>query len=126
MTTTPGLTPSTLPAATSPADPSIEEVRQLELAYWEAFNAYDADQVLAYLEESYRATRDEIIRSEIGQIRSFGVKLGVQEQSPPVLLSSDTAEVYLDLRNPLGVRRIRMAFERVDGDWAITFAEETD
>jgi hypothetical protein len=96
------------------------------LAYWEAFNAYDADQVLAYLEESYRAARDEIIRSEIGQIRSFGVKLGVQEQSPPVLLSSDTAEVYLDLKNPLGVRRIRMAFERVDGDWAITFAEETD
>lgn len=96
------------------------------MAYWEAFNAYDADQVLAYLEENYRATREETIRSEVGQISTFGVKLGVQEQSPPVLLSDDTAEMFLDLKNPLGVRRIRMAFERIDGYWSITFAQETD
>jgi hypothetical protein len=126
VATNPAVALSTSSTTSSPTDPSIEELRELALAYWEAFNAYDADQVLAYLEENYRATREETIRSEVGQISTFGVKLGVQEQSPPVLLSDDTAEMFLDLKNPLGVRRIRMAFERIDGYWSITFAQETD
>ena len=96
------------------------------MAYWDAFNAYDADQALSYLEETYRTTREETIRAEINQIRTFGIKLGVQEEGLPVLLGDDTAEMFLEMREPLGVRRIRMAFERIDGDWLITFAEETD
>lgn len=104
----------------------MDEVRSLATAYWDAFNTYDADLVLSYLEETYRATREEPIRSEIDQLSTFGVTLGVQEEGPPVMLGDDTAELHLELKNPLGVRRILMAFERIDGEWVITFAEETD
>jgi hypothetical protein len=95
------------------------------MAYWDAFNAYEAERVLSYLEETYRTTRQDPIRAEIDQIRSFGIKLRVQEESPPVLLGDDAAEMYMQLKEPLGVRHIRMGFARIEGDWAITFAEET-
>ena len=35
-----------------------DALRQLAFAYWEAFNAYDADRALGYLEEDYRQQRD--------------------------------------------------------------------
>lgn len=120
MTTTTATGP-----ATSPVDQTTEELRNLAFAYWDAFNVYDADLALSYLEETYRATRDQPIRAEIDQISTFGIKLGLQEESPPVLLDDDAAEMYLELKDPLGVRRIRMVFERLDGEWEITFAEET-
>lgn len=110
-------------SSTSPGAPT-EELRELAFAYWEAFNAYDPDRVLSYLEEGYRASREDPIRSEIRQIDAFGVQLGVTEASPPVMLSDDTAEMFLELKNPLGVKRIRMAFELIDGAWMITYAQE--
>lgn len=94
-------------------------------SYWEAFNAYDADLTLSYLEESYRAARDESVRSEIRSLGAFGVQLGVQELSPPALSDDGTAEMYMELKEPLGTRGIRMAFARIDGQWVITFAEES-
>ena len=121
----PSTPPTTIAVTTPPAEPPTAELRELAFAYWDAFNGYDADRVLSYLEEGYRTTRQDPIRAEIDQISSFGIKLGVQEESPPVMLGDDAAEMYLELKNPLGVRRIRMAFERIDGDWTITFAEET-
>jgi hypothetical protein len=130
VTTTIAAAPSTVPTTvaitTPPADPPTEELRELALAYWDAFNGYDADRVLSYLEETYRTSREEIIRAEIDQVSTFGVELGVTEESPPVMLGDDAAEMYLELKNPLGVRRIRMAFELIDAEWMITFAEETD
>jgi hypothetical protein len=108
----------------SQADDWATELADLAFAYWEAFNAYEPDRVLSYLDKGYGTAREETIRSEIDQLSTFGVKLGVQEESPPVMLGDDTAEMFLELKNPLGVRRIRMAFERIDGEWAITFAEE--
>lgn len=118
-------TPSTSTTAAASAVPT-EELRRLAFAYWEAFNAYDADRVLSYLEAGYRTDREEPIRSEIKQIDTFGVQLGVEEESPPVVLGDDSAEMFLSLRNPLGVKRIRMAFQSIDGEWMITFAQETD
>ena len=108
----------------SQGDDWSAELQDLAFAYWDAFNAYHPDRVLSYLEESYGMARAETIRSEIDRLSTFGVKLGVQGETAPVMLSDETAEMYLDLKNPLGVRRIRMAFERIDGEWAITFAEE--
>lgn len=99
-------------------------MRELAFSYWEAFNAYDADLVLSYLEESYRATRHRLIRDEIDTISAFGVQLGVREESPPVVLSDGTAEMFMELKEPLGTRRIRMAFSRIEADWIIVFAEE--
>lgn len=119
------------PAAPSPAADATQlspadgaAVRQLALAYWKAYNAYDVEATLACLEPAYRTAREATIRDEIGQIRTFGVKLGVSEKSAPVALGPATAEMYMSLSDPLGTRLIRMDFVRSSGGWLITFAEE--
>lgn len=122
VVTTTGPGASTI--STSSLDPTTERLRGLAFSYWEAFNAYDADLVLSYLEEAYRAARDELIRDEIDTISAFRVRLGIREESPPVVLSDGTAEMFIELKEPLGTRRIRMAFAQIDGDWIIVFAEE--
>ncbi len=101
-----------------------EVLRQLAFAYWEAFNAYDADRALSYLEDAYRAERESEIRSDIGQIRMFRVKLGVSEESPPQMAGQGDWEMFLNMKEPIGTRRIRMAFTSVGGEWKITCAEE--
>jgi hypothetical protein len=115
-------TPNQAPAAGKAAD--AEVLRQLAFAYWEAFNAYDADKALSYLEDAYRAERESEIRSDIGQIRMFRVKLGVSEESPPQVAGPDDWEMFLNMKEPIGTRRIRMAFTSVGGEWKITYAEE--
>jgi|GEM_PF-2444664 len=118
----PTSTPTQAPAAAEAAD--AEVLRQLAFAYWEAFNAYDADRALSYLEDAYRAERESEIRSEIGQIRMFRVKLGVSEESPPQVVGQGDWEMFLSMKEPIGTRRIRMAFTPVEGEWKITCAEE--
>ena len=113
-------------ASTSAVDPTTKELQELTAAYWDAFNAYDADLVLSYLEESYRVTRDAPIRAEINSISAFGIQLRVQDEGPPVVLDDGKAEMFIELREPLGTRRIRIAFEQIAGEWVITFAEEVD
>lgn len=118
--------PSTTAGAAALVDADPAALRDLAFAYWEAFNAYDADRVLSFLEPGYRAEREETIRSEVNQITMFGVTLGVTELSPPVMLGPDMAEMFLEMKEPLGKRRIRMGFRFVDGDWLIDFAQESD
>ena len=109
-----------------PVDDSQEAdaLRQLAFAYWDAFNSYDADRTLGYLEEDYRQQRDETVRGEIARIKLFGVKLGVSEESPPWIVGPAEREMYLTMKEPLGERRILMVFREVAGEWTITFAEE--
>ena len=101
-------------------------VRDLAFAYWEAYNAYDADTAVSYLDEAYRPQVEETIRTEIGRIEAFGVQLGVTEQSAPELTSPDEAEVYLTMKEPIGTRTILMKFARGDGGWIIVYAEEVE
>ncbi len=103
-----------------------EAVRQLAFAYWEAFNSYDADQVLGYMEESYRQLREDEIIYEVGAIERFSVKLGVSEESPPQMVGDGEMEMYLTMKEPLGERRIRMAFREVAGEWKVIFSEQVD
>ncbi len=121
------------PTATLPpgplGDPQAQEadaLRQLAFAYWEAFNAYDADRALGYLEEDYRQQREETVRDEIGKVERFRVKLGLSEETPPQIVGPDEREMYLTMKEPLGKRRIRMAFREVAGEWRIIFAEEAN
>ena len=120
---------SSPPAPLTPGplgDPQeADELRQLAFAYWEAFNAYDAERVLGYLEEEYREQREEEIRDDIAMVKLFSVKLGVSEETPPWIVSDDERELYLTMKEPLGTRRIRMGFRDVDGEWMIVFAEES-
>ncbi len=101
-----------------------DAVRQLAFAYWDAFNAYDADRALGYLEEGYLLQRDETVRGEIGRIKRFRVKLGLSEETPPWMVGDNEMEMYLTMKEPLGKRRIHMAFRQVAGEWRIIFAEE--
>ena len=102
----------------------VDALRKLAFAYWEAFNAYDADRALGYLEEDYRQQQDSAVRDDIGMIKLFSVKLGMSEETPPQVVGNDEWEMYLTMKEPLGTRSIRMAFQKVAGDWKIIFAEE--
>lgn len=107
------------------ADPDeAEALRELAFDYWEAFNAYDPDRTLAYMEDEYREQREEQVRTEIGRIDLFNVQLGVSEEAPPWIIDGGGREMYLTLKEPLGTRRIRMEFRDVEGEWKITFAQE--
>ena len=117
--------PTATPNPGSVADPQeAVALRQLAFAYWEAFNSYDADRALGYLEEDYRQQRDEEVRGEIQRIKRFRVKLGLSEETAPWVVSDDEREMYLTMKEPLGKRRIRMTFREVAGEWRIIFAEE--
>jgi hypothetical protein len=113
-------TPTTPPTETS----DLATLRDLAFSYWEAFNSYDADRVLSYLYADYQAEREEKIRSDIGRIKTFRVKLGVSEKSPPMLVSPTEGEMFLNMKEPIGTRTIRMAFLKTGGEWKINYAEE--
>ena len=125
----PQVTPTERPQVAPTEEPQVDPqeadaLRKLAFAYWEAFNAYDADRALGYLEEDYRQQQDSAVRDDIGMIKLFSVKLGVSEETPPQVVGNDEWEMYLTMKEPLGTRRIRMAFQKVEGEWKITFAEE--
>lgn len=112
------------PVALVAAPDAAATLRKLAFSYWEAFNAYDVERVLSYLEATYRAEREGQIRTDIGRIKTFGVKLGVSESSPPQASGDGQWEMFLNMKEPLGTRRIRMAFRQADGDWKITYSQE--
>ena len=125
----PQATPAEKPQVALTEEPQVDPqeadaLRKLAFAYWEAFNAYDADRALGYLEEDYRQQQDSAVRDDIGMIKLFSVKLGMSEETPPQVVGNDEWEMYLIMKEPLGTRRIRMAFREVAGDWKIIFAEE--
>jgi hypothetical protein len=103
-----------------------EVVRGTAFSYWEAYNAYDADKAVSYLDEAYRPEIEETIREEIARIKAFGVTLGVTEKSPPVLLGPDEAEMYLTMKEPIGTRTILMKFARRSDTWVVTYSQEVE
>jgi hypothetical protein len=100
-------------------------LRQMAFDYWEAFNSFEADKVLAFLEDAYRLEREEEIRTDIGRIKTFGVKLEVSEQIPPQI-DGDEAVMFLLMKEPLGIRRIQMSYLKVDDNWKVTYSEEVE
>ena len=103
---------------------SQEEVRALGLAYWDAFNSYDLDGLLSYLEPTYRDLRKDTLAQEMGQMRSFSVKLGVTVVVEPEDVGEGEVRMLVDIKNPLDIRRVLMTFQTVDNEWKITYAQE--
>ena len=101
-----------------------DAIRKVVFGYWEAFNAYDPDRALSYLEVEYRQQRDKVVRDDIKRMRPFRVRLGVAEESPPAIVGPDQREMYLTMTEPLGVRRIHMVARKVEGEWKLTRTEE--
>ena len=117
--------PTTTPEPSPQSDiEDINALSKLAFAFWDAYNAYDGDKTLGYLEESYRQLRGEEIRDNIGLMKLFGVKLELSEESPPHMISDGEWEMHMTMKEPLGTRRIRMAFRQVEGEWKIVFAEQ--
>ena len=117
--------PTTTPEPSPQLDiEDINALSKLAFAFWDAYNAYDGDKTLGYLEESYRQLRGEEIRDNIGLMKLFGVKLELSEESPPHIISDGEWEMHMTMKEPLGTRRIRMAFRQVEGEWKIVFAEQ--
>jgi len=110
---------------TGDASSTVDTLRQMAFDYWEAFNSFEADKVLAFLEDTYRLEREEEIRTDIGRIKTFGVRLEVSEQIPPQV-DGDKAVMFLLMKEPLGIRRIQMSYLKVDGDWKLTYSEEAE
>jgi len=111
------------PAAITEED--IEAARQVVFAYWEAFNSYDLDGVLAFLEESWREDRADDIASEIGQMEMFGVTLEVEEEAEPAI-TDETVGIKMLVKTPLGARHYIYYLKKIDGEWKIYFAEEVE
>ena len=74
------------------------------------------DGVLAFLEKSYALGREEKIRGDIGGLGTFRVKLGLTEHTPPRMTGLEEGEMSLLMKEPLGTRTIRMAFQKIDGE----------
>jgi hypothetical protein len=119
---TPGSSASAITTPISTEDAAA--VRALAVDYWAAYNAYDPEKVIAYLDESVGPAKEKSIRSEIGQIKTFGVQLGVSEKSAPVLIAPGQAEMYLSMKTPTGTRTVLMKAKRSGDHWAVTYMEE--
>ena len=94
--------------------------------YWVALNDYDVDLALTMLEANYRAQEEELIRSDIGQMKLFRVKLEVSEDTPPTINTDGDYETYLSLKTPVDTRRALMVFRNIDGQWWIVFSGEVE
>ena len=110
------------------ADDTVEvtALRELAFQYWGAFNEYDVDSVLAFLESTYRAQREEPIREDIARMEQFSVELGVTEHIPPHLAESGQWEMYLVMETPIDIRRLRTEYLKDDDLWWITHVEEVE
>jgi hypothetical protein len=103
----------------------IDAARQVVYDYWEAFNAYDVDGVLACLEESYRELRADEIPGEIGQMQSAGVTLGLEEEAEPVVTPEGIVVIQIKLAVPiLSDRHITYDLVKIDSEWKICDSEE--
>ncbi|MCJ7795561.1 MAG: hypothetical protein MUQ56_02130 [Thermoleophilia bacterium] len=127
--TSPTSTPTSATSATSAPGAAIsaedaQAVRDLAFKFWAAYNAYDPDTAVSYLDESYRTAKEQTIRDEIGRIKSFGVQLGMSEKTAPALTGPDQAEMSLNMKEPIGTRTILMKFAKQGDAWIIIYSEE--
>jgi hypothetical protein len=103
----------------------IDAARQVVYDYWEAFNAYDVDGVLATLEDSYCQIRADEIPGEIGQMEAAKVQLELEEEAEPVVTPEGIVVIQIKLIVPiLPDRHITYDLVKIDGEWKICDSEE--
>ena len=102
------------------------EHRILAFGYWGAFNDYDADKALSFLEEGYRSSREGDIRGQIDRLRLSNGQLAVTEERESYMVSQEEAVMFLVLGDPPDTELIQMTFVRVDDGWQIRYAGEPE
>ncbi len=103
---------------------NIQAIKRIVDEYWKALNDYDVDHAITMLEPGYRTSQEELIRSDIGRMKLFRVKLGVSEEMPPTLNEDGDYETYLSIETPVDTRRVLMVFRQIDGGWWIIYSSE--
>jgi len=114
-------------AILSPKDTNA--VRGAVMAYWKAFNAYDIDKVLSYLEDGWRQQDEGNLRREISQLKNGflfikNVKLRVSEESPPAPIGDGEAEMMVRLQTPVGFTHDYFRLVKIGDKWKINFSEQ--
>ena len=107
----------------------IEAARQVVFAYWEAYNSYDLEGVLAFLEESWREERADIIAQDMGQMESAGMTMGVEEEAEPEVTAEGTIAIKMFIDIPvifMSDRHYIYYLKNVEGEWKIYLAEEVE
>ena len=117
-------TPTAAPSPVAITKEDVDTARQVVFDYFEAFNQYDVEGVLAFLEESYRQDKAESIEEDIDRMKSFGAKLGVEEESEPVITPEGKIEIYIKLRTPIGAQYVTYQLLQESGEWKICLSEE--
>lgn len=121
----PATTEEEAPPAITEED--VEAARQVVFAYLEALNSYDVEGTLAFLEESWREERAESITSEIGQMETLGITLGVEEEAEPVITPEGTIQIKIKLDIPVPImpdRHVTYHLTKINDEWKIYFVEE--
>ena len=113
------------PPPATVTEEDIEAARQVVFTYLDALNNYDLEGVLACMEESWGQEREASLTSEIGQMETFGVTLGVEEEAEPAINADETIEIKikLDVPMPMPDRHVTYQLMKIDGEWKICFAE---
>lgn len=117
------------PPSDAITEEDVEAARQVVFAYREACNNYDVEGALAFLEESLRADKEDDIRSDISQMETFGIKLGVEEEAEPTVTADGKVEIYIKLDVPVFGQKDRHAIYQlmeIEGEWKICFAESVE
>jgi hypothetical protein len=113
------------PATTTEED--IEAARQVVFAYREAYNNYDVEGALSFLEESHRAEREDEIRSDIAQMDTYNIKLGVEEEAEPEVTADGMVAIYIKLDVPVFGQKDRHVVYKLTelaGEWKICISED--
>ena len=100
--------------------------RALALGYWAAFNDYDADKALSFLEDGYRSRRQSDIREQIDRLRSSNGRLVLTEVREPFMIGPEEAVMFFSLGDPPITERIQVTFVRVADGWKIRYAGEPE
>ena len=97
---------------------------QVFAEFWKAYNDYDADKAVGLMVDEMRQEQEEDTRTNMGLLETFAAKVEATEEGPPQQLENGDAQVYLKLQTPLGERRVRMTFRKVDGEWLVASSED--
>lgn len=123
-TTTPAEEETETPPPAAITEEDVEAARQVVFAYWEAFNNYDLEGVLACTEESWGQEREPSLSSEIGQMKMFSVTLGVEEEGEPAINTNETIEIKIRLTTPIDTRLMTFHLTEIENEWKIYLVVE--
>jgi hypothetical protein len=118
-------------ATTSSATPTYPAYEQIIRDYWAAFNQYDLEKCVSYLEPAYAERRRSGIESELDQFQMgkiLGVQMVVDSVSAPATMEDGRLEVKVTMKIwPRGLSDDRyLMYYLVEVDGVLKIARQTD